>query len=149
MRSPYASGSSRTDLCSILLPDEDLRPGRQTQLFVIDWEMCQFWLPQLDLGQMIAELYELTLYKEIRAGLWLIEGLVAGYGSVSDDFAFRTLLHAGTHLVGFGSGVPGWGTPEQCENVAKVGRDIVLEAWQKNRNWFEEHDLACILPPVS
>lgn len=52
--------------------------------------MCQLWKPQLDLGQMIAELYELYLYKKIDAWLWLIEGFLAGYGFVDDDLAFRT-----------------------------------------------------------
>lgn len=75
------------DYSSILLPDEDLRPGHSTSPFVVDWEMCQLWLPQLDRGQMIAELFELTLYKNIKASLWLIEGFASGYGFVSDDFA--------------------------------------------------------------
>lgn len=96
----------------------------------------------LDLGQMVAELYELTLYKGIKAGLWLVEGFVAGYGYVNDDFAYRTVLHTGVHLVGFGSAVPGWGSPENQEIVARTGRDIVLRAWQKDRSWFEDHDLA-------
>lgn len=119
-----------------------MRPDHQTPLFVIDWEMCLFWTAPLDLGQMIAELYELSLYKDIKAGLWLIEGFVAGYGFVNDEFAYRIALHVGTHLVGFGSGVPGWGTVEQQENVARTGRDIILKAWQKDRAWFEGHDLA-------
>lgn len=106
--------------------------------------MCQLWKPQLDVGQMIAELYELTLYKDIQAGLWLIDGFLSGYGWMDDAFAFRTLLHAGTHLVGFGSGVAGWGTPEQQEMVVRTGRDIILRAWQKDKDWFESHDLASI-----
>ncbi|KAJ4425044.1 hypothetical protein N0V82_000326 [Gnomoniopsis sp. IMI 355080] len=126
---------------NILIPNEDIESGSQTSLFVIDWEMCQLWKPQLDLGQMIAELYELTLYKDIQAGLWLIEGFVSGYGFVDDSFAFRTLLHVGTHLVGFGSMVAGWGTTEQRESVARTGRDIILRAWQKDKSWFAEHDL--------
>ncbi|CAN8097287.1 unnamed protein product [Discula destructiva] len=134
---------------NILLPVKKLSTGPQTPLFVIDWEMCQLWRPELDLGQMIAELYQLTLYKDIQAGLWLIEGFVSGYGLVNDSFAFRTLLHVGTHLVGFGSGVAGWGEPEQCENVARVGRDIILRAWQKDRSWFEGHDLACVFATAS
>lgn len=106
--------------------------------------MCQLWKPQLDLGQMIAELYELTLYKDIQAGLWLIDGFVSGYGSTDDDFVYRTLLHVGTHLVGFGSSVAGWGTHEQCQNVARTGRDIILRSWQKDRDWFKQHDLASL-----
>lgn len=104
--------------------------------------MCQFFVRPLDLGQMIAELYELKLYRGIEAGLWLIEGFVAGYGFVHDEFAYRAALHTGIHLVGFGSAVPGWGSPEKQESVARAGRDIILRAWQKHRSWFEDHDLA-------
>ena len=46
----------------------------------MDWEVCQFSLPPLDLGQMIGELYQLSLFKGIDEGRWLMEGLVAGYG---------------------------------------------------------------------
>lgn len=106
--------------------------------------MCQLWKPELDLGQMIAELYELTLYKDIQAGLWLIDGFVSGYGFMDDDFVYRILLHVGTHLVGFGSSVAGWGTPEQCQHVARTGRDLILRSWQKDRDWFEKHDLASL-----
>ncbi|PSS03768.1 kinase-like domain-containing protein [Coniella lustricola] len=134
---------------NILLPDTRIESDRQTPLFVIDWEMVQLWLPQLDLGQMIAELYELHLYKNITAGLWLIEGFVAGYGFVSDDFALRTALHVGTHLVGFGSMVPGWGTAQQARNVVEVGRDIVLRAWDKDTDWFQNHDLARLFQHVT
>lgn len=106
--------------------------------------MCQLWKRELDLGQMIAELYELTLYKDIQAGLWLIDGFVSGYGFMDDDCVYRTLLHVGTHLVGFGSSVAGWGTPEQSQHVAKTGRDIILRSWQKDRDWFGQHDLASL-----
>lgn len=100
--------------------------------------MCQLWLPQLDLGQIIAELYELTLYKNIQAGLWFIEGFMSGYGFVSDEFAFRTLIHVGTHLVSFGTGVAGWGDPKQCETVAETGRDIISKAWREDKAWFKQ-----------
>lgn len=139
----------KTDESSIILPDEEIKPDHQIPLFVIDWEMCLLWTAPLDLGQMIAELYELTLYSDIKAGLWVIEGFVAGYGFVDDEFAYRTALHVGTHLVGFGSGTPGWGTLKQQENVAKVGSNIILKAWQKDSAWFESHDLAPLFRAVS
>lgn len=127
---------------SILLPDAEIEPDHPVPLFVIDWEMCQLGVRSLDLGQIVAELYELSLYKDIKAGLWIIDGFLAGYGFVDDDFAYRTALHVGTHLIGFGTSVPGWGTPEQVELVAKTGRDLIMRAWETDKNWFEGHDLA-------
>lgn len=106
--------------------------------------MFQLALTPLDLGQMIAELYELKLYKDMDAGLWLIQGLMKGYGAVDDGLAFRTLLHVGVHLLGFGTTVQDWGTPEQVENVAATGRDIVLNSWSRHRAFFEDHPLGCI-----
>ncbi|KAL3301308.1 phosphotransferase enzyme family protein [Colletotrichum asianum] len=118
--------------------------SRCMHLFVVDWEMFQVALTPLDLGQMIAELYQLKLYKNLDAGLWLIEGFTKGYGDVDDSFAFRTLLHVGVHLIGFGTTVPDWGDAEQVEKVAVAGREIVLGAWAKSRRWFDDHPLGCI-----
>jgi hypothetical protein len=113
-------------------------------VFIVDWEMCHLGLRQVDLGQMVAELYELSLFKDMEEGNWVIEGFAVGYGDVDDDFAFRTALHAGTHLIAWGTRVPGWGSEEQVRQVVSVGRDIVLRAWQKDRAWFEASDLACL-----
>ncbi|KAI1354593.1 kinase-like domain-containing protein [Xylaria sp. FL0043] len=129
---------------NILLPDRPIKEGSEVTLFVIDWEMSQLGVPNLDIGQMIAELYELKLYKNITAGLWMVQGFVEGYGEVSDDFAFRTAIQIGTHLISFGTSVQGWGTPEQVEMVARTGRDIIVHAWQKDREWFQEGDLVCL-----
>ncbi|KAF6836022.1 phosphotransferase enzyme family protein [Colletotrichum plurivorum] len=101
---------------NILLQGQ-VRGSEQAQLFVVDWEMFQLSLTSLDLGQMIAELYQFKLYKSMDAGLWLIQSFMRGYGAVSDEFAFRVLLHAGAHLVGFGTTVPGWGAPEQVSRT--------------------------------
>lgn len=112
-------------------------------MFVVDWEMAQPGVPSLDLGQMIAELYELWLYKYIDAGLWIIQGIVEAYGS-SEDLAFRTAIQVGVHLISFGTSVQGWGTAEQVEAVARTGRDLIVNAWGKRRDWFERGDLACL-----
>ncbi|KAI0976071.1 kinase-like domain-containing protein [Xylaria arbuscula] len=129
---------------NILLPDGPIKEGSDVTMFVIDWELSQIGVPNLDLGQMIAELYELKLYKNITAGLWMVQGFAQGYGEVSDDFAFRTAIQVGTHLVSFGTSVAGWGDQEQVEMVARTGRDIIVRAWQKDRGFFEGSDLACL-----
>ena len=113
-------------------------------MFVVDWEMAQPGVPNLDLGQMIAELYELWLYRSIDAGLWMIQGLVESYGASDEDFAFRTAIQVGVHLISFGTSVQGWGTPEQVEAVARTGRDLIVNAWEKKLDWFEKSDLACL-----
>ncbi|KAI0180901.1 kinase-like domain-containing protein [Hypoxylon sp. FL1284] len=134
---------------NILLPDAPIQEGADVPVFVTDWEMAQLGKYWFDLGQMIAELYELKLYKDISAGLWIIEGFVNGYGAVSEGFAFRTAIQVGVHLVGFGTSVPGWGTPEQVENVARIGKDIIVHALEKNRQWFEKGDLVSLFSTVS
>ncbi|KAK1971134.1 phosphotransferase enzyme family protein [Colletotrichum sublineola] len=128
---------------NILLKDQPWK-NEHSRILVVDWEMCMLGLKPLDLGQMIAELYELKLYKDMEAGLWLIQGFMKGYGAVDDEFAFRTLLHVGVHLINFGTTVKDWGTEEQTKSVASEGRDLVMNAWEKNRAFFEFHPLRCI-----
>ncbi len=126
------------------MPDKPLQKGLETPVFIVDWESCQLGLRPLDLGQMIAELYELSLFKDIDEGKWLIEGFAAGYGQIDDDFAFRTVLHTGTHLVCWGSRVPGWGTETQVQQVVGIGKELIVRAWRRDRAWFEAGDLACL-----
>jgi hypothetical protein len=121
-----------------------LGEGTQTPVFIIDWEMAQLGVRPLDLGQMIAEMYELFLFKNIEAGRWMVEGFAAGYGPVDDRFAFRVAIHVGAHLVVFGSRVAGWGSDEQVLQVVGKGREIIERAWHEDRQWFEAGDLACL-----
>ncbi|OJJ50729.1 hypothetical protein ASPZODRAFT_148165 [Penicilliopsis zonata CBS 506.65] len=115
-----------------------------TRLFVVDWELVHVGHRALDLGQMIAELYETTLFKDVTAGEWIVQGFAEGYGPLSDAMAFRTALHVGTHLVCWGSRVPGWGTPKQIEQVVERGRDFILRGWEKDRAWFKTGALGCL-----
>ncbi|ROT42784.1 phosphotransferase enzyme family protein [Sodiomyces alkalinus F11] len=121
---------------NILLRDEPLGSG-EMPVFVVDWELCQL--------AMVAELFEFVLFKGVDAGAWVIQGLVEGYGTVDADFAFRTALHVGTHLVVFGSTVPDWGTPGQVERAVREGRDVIVKAWDRDRQWFEEHPTLRVL----
>ncbi|KAI2782880.1 kinase-like domain-containing protein [Daldinia loculata] len=127
---------------NILLPKARIQEGVDVPMFVIDWEMSQIGKPNLDVGQMLAELYELKLYKDKSAGLFMAQGFMEGYGPVSEEFAFRTAIQVGAHLVSFGMIVPGWGSIEQVEECGRLGRDMITHAWEKDRRWFEESDFA-------
>jgi len=117
-----------------------MQQGSEISLFVVDWEMSHLSHPSVDFGEMIAEMYALWLYKSIDAGLWMMEGFIDGYGEVSKEFAFRTAVHAGTHLVCVTTDDPSWGA-ENYERVVAVGRDILVHAWDKDTDWFLKGDL--------
>ena len=118
-------------------------------IFVIDWEMAQLGVRSLDHGQMIAELYQLWLYKKIGAGLWIMQGFAEGLGQQTDSSIWRTAIQVGCHLLSFGTVSHGWGTPDQVKEVARVGRDIIVNAWRRNREWFEKSELACFFTQVT
>ncbi|GAP87725.1 putative phosphotransferase enzyme family protein [Rosellinia necatrix] len=133
---------------NVLLPSGPIQDGIDVTVFVVDWEMAEIGLPNVDLGQMIGELYQLKLFKNITAGLWMVQGFVEGYGVVSDEFAFRTALQIGAHLLSFGAAVEGWGTQDQVEMVVRIGRDIMVHAWEKDREWFRGGDLKCLFHSI-
>lgn len=129
------------------MPDAPIRECSDVPVFVIDWEMAHIGVPNVDFGQIIAEMYTIWLYKSIPAGLWLMEGLVDAYGEVTEEFAFRTAIQVGAHLVCVTS-IVGWGPPEQIEKAVAIGKDIIVLAWKKDRSWFEKGELACIFRQV-
>ena len=133
---------------SILLPTDEAEKKHDIPVFVIDWEMAQLGVRSLDHGQMLAEMYMLWLYKGIDAGLHLMKGYVQGLGSIDEALAWRTAIQIGCHLLCFGTVTPGWGTEEQTREVAKTGRDIIVNAWEKRREWFERNDLSCLFYQV-
>ncbi|KAJ5729876.1 Aminoglycoside phosphotransferase [Penicillium malachiteum] len=116
----------------------------ETKIFAIDWELTHIGHRSSDLGQMIAELYETKLFKGVEHGLWIIEGFLKGYGPLSDEMAFRTAIHIGVHLICWGSRVSGWGSEAQVQGVVEIGRNLVVQAWTKNKAWFEEDPMGCL-----
>ncbi|KUL83778.1 hypothetical protein ZTR_08634 [Talaromyces verruculosus] len=111
----------------------------QHNLFIIDWEMTQLGMRALDLGQVLAELYEIKQFRNNDAGIWIMEGLVESYSLLNEEQAFRVAMHMGVHLVCW-SGVPGWATQTRVEDVVRMGRDIVEKAWGRDREWFEKEE---------
>ncbi|GAD96391.1 hypothetical protein SS1G_01113 [Paecilomyces variotii No. 5] len=129
---------------NILLPNDSNPSDSPVAVFITDWELSQVCIRALDLGQMIAELYELKHFKDIDAGVWILQGFVAGYHPpLSDEVAFRTAIHVGVHLVCWGSRVPGWGSQDQVRDVVKIGRDFIVKGWEKDRKWRTKSILEC------
>lgn len=102
-------------------------------MFIIDWELSHLSSIAFDIGQMLAELYELKLFKDIDAGTWLMESFMLGYGKIHDELAFDIAIHMGVHLIVWGSRVEGWGTKEQIERVVEVGRNWVVAGWARDK----------------
>ena len=134
---------------SVLLPNAAFDDAQQVPVRVIDWEMAQLGVRAEDLGQFIAELWQLKLYKDIDAALWIISGFAEGYGKTDANFTYRVLIHVGAHLICFGSITPGWGTQEQSMDIVKEGRDVLIYAWRKDAKAFEGHDLQCLFKEAS
>ncbi|KAL6883201.1 kinase-like domain-containing protein [Trichoderma longibrachiatum] len=129
---------------NVLLPNAAFDGPQQVPVRVIDWEMAQVGVPAEDLGQFIAELWLLKLYKDIDAALWIINGFAEGYGKADTDFVYRVLIHVGAHLICMGSTTPGWGTAEQAQEIVRTGKDVLMNAWEKDAKAFEGHDLHCL-----
>lgn len=135
-------------LYSLLLEDAPFEGDEETAIFVADWEMAHLGVPAFDHGEMIGELYALWLYKKIDAGLWMMQGYAEGLGEQTESRAWRTILQVGVHLLSFGTIAPGWGTPEQVEQVAKLGKEIVVNSWTKNFEWVLNSELASLFAHV-
>jgi hypothetical protein len=86
---------------------------------------------------MFAELFEPKHFKNIDAGVWLIESFMEGYGNIDEETAFRAVVHMGLHFIVWRSRVQGWGTKEQVEAVVGIGRGFVVHGWKRDRGFFE------------
>lgn len=129
---------------SVVITDTPLEDHVETPLFIIDWEMAELGPRSLDYGQMLGEMYALSVYGKSEAGLWLLQGFSEGLSLKDEALAFRIAAQSGLHLVSFDSVIPTWGTLEQRKQCARIGRDLIVHARQRDRKWFEQSDLACL-----
>lgn len=130
---------------SIVLSDQPFEEHRDTSIFIVDWEVMHMNRRHFDVAQMTVELYLLWLRKDITAALWIMEGLVAAFDGLDDqEFVFRVAMHMGSYMICMAPLTPEWGTPEELEGFVGVGRDILVHAWNKDRDWFVNTKLACL-----
>lgn len=121
-------------------------PASPNKIAIIDWELAQYGHLAYDLGQFIGDLCENHLLDSPQHVKSTIGGFIRGYGGLSDELAFRTAIHAGVHFIHWYVRRPPTAkmleTPEKIADAMKLGRDIVVKGWQKDRAWFNGTILA-------
>lgn len=137
---------------SVLIPATGWREAppsdESNKLFIIDWEFAQFGHRAYDLGQIVGDLCERKVYNNNDTGLQVMEGVIEGYGKLSDEMAFRTAIHVGVHLIGYYNRRPQRGPwvapPEVIVAGLTTGRDFILKGWEKDRKFYEGSLLASL-----
>lgn len=137
---------------SILLPSagwqEPPSADKTNELFIIDWEFAQFGHRSSDLGQIVGDLYERKLYNNLGTAISTMEGVIDGYGALSDEMAFRTAIYVGVHLISWYNRRPRKGprvaTPEAIVAGLSVGRDFMVKGWKKDKAFFQSSSLASL-----
>jgi len=100
----------------------------------------------VDIGGILADLYERNHFKGIAASLPAMEGFVEGYGPLSEDLAYRVAIHAGVHLICWyyrrnrNAPLP-YPLPVVLDALT-LGRDLILKGWAKDKVWLQTTVLA-------
>ncbi|KAM0810543.1 putative Kinase-like domain-containing protein [Seiridium cardinale] len=117
---------------------------------VVDWEFAQLAPRAYDLGQMIGDLIELYQKTNLDVFLHTLDSFVEGYGAISREMAFRVLIHAGAHLIGWF--VRGSGKVRKdgdVHRIVKLGRDMICYGIRKDDRWFRDNHLGAIFDQES
>jgi 5-methylthioribose kinase len=61
------------------------------ELFIIDWEFAQFGHRSYDLGQIVGDLFERKIYNNLETAISAMEGVIAGYGDLTDDMVGKCI----------------------------------------------------------
>lgn len=116
---------------------------------MIDWELARLGHPSYDLGQMIGDLLERNIMNNTEAALWIIDGIIDGYGQLSEELALRTAINAGIHLICWYIRGHPQEKQERTENILRIGMDFVLRGWERDREWFKSSILAGLFSRTS
>ncbi|KAI1644676.1 kinase-like domain-containing protein [Daldinia loculata] len=136
---------------NVLLPGNPSLSAEHTsgaKLFIVDWEFAQFGHRAYDIGQMVGDIYERKHFFQTDGAVPAIEGFIQGYGGLEDELAFRTAIHAGVQLIGWytrrAPTAPLQFPLEKVTDAMRIGRDWILKAWQKDRDYFQSSPLASL-----
>lgn len=93
---------------------------------------------------MIGDLCEMQTVDQIKSAAWAIEGFVDGYGSMDDELACRTIVHAGVHLANCYVRRPSIRS-DRIAGVMEAARDLILRGWERDRVWIRASMLASLV----
>ncbi|KAI1496178.1 kinase-like domain-containing protein [Biscogniauxia marginata] len=134
---------------NVLLPNGTWRDSQDSnKLFIIDWENIQFGHRAVDVGGILADLYERYHFKGVAASLPAMEGLIQGYGQLSEELAFGAAIHAGVHLICWyyrrdrNAPLP-YPLPKILAALT-TGRDLILKGWAKDKSGLQNSILASL-----
>lgn len=100
----------------------------------------------MDIGGILADLYERKHFKNVATSIPIMEGFMQGYGPLSEELAFSAAIHAGVHLICWyyrrnrNAPLP-YPLPKVLAALT-LGRDIILKGWAKDKKWFKSSILA-------
>ncbi|KAI0854723.1 kinase-like domain-containing protein [Xylaria cubensis] len=120
---------------NILLPsgpwNESQDPAKPTDIFVIDWENVEFGHRAVDVGDLLADIYERNHFKGVEASISATKGFIEGYGPRSEDLDYWVAVHAGVHLICWYyrryRNAPLSHPPPKVLATLTIGRDLIVK----------------------
>jgi len=110
--------------------------------------MAQFGHHSSDLGQIVGDLFERKIYRNLDTAVYIMRGVIDGYGTLSDDMAFRTAIYVGVHLISWYNRRPQKGLRVIPSEVIvaglTTGRDFMMKGWERDRDFFQNSALASL-----
>ena len=97
------------------------------------------------IGDLLEKSYMSDHHYLVRANCEVvITAFAKGYGAFDDDTAYRTVIHAGTHMINWCARHPGAEMRGKVEGLMQRAVAIIVKAWEEDRAWFDNHVLACL-----
>jgi 5-methylthioribose kinase len=105
------------------------------KLRIVDWEVCRYSPSGMDIGQMLAEMFNLNKFRQPCSNM-----MAAFLNAYTKEFhptlydVKIAIIHFGFHLL-IWTPVTGW--TEDGPAIARIGLDYVCHAWQEDWAWFD------------
>lgn len=110
-------------------------PTEGVKLRVVDWEVCRYGPSGMDVGQMLAEMFNLHTFRHPCEDLMksFLQEYTKEFHPTLYDVKI-TIIQFGFHLL-IWTPVTGW--TEDGASIARIGIEYVSHAWQEDWAWFE------------